>query len=186
MEKKAIIFSAPSGAGKTTIVNRVLQEFSELKFSISTTTRARRKGEMDGKDYCFLEKIDFLDKKDNHEFLEWEEVYKGVFYGTLKSEIVRIWQAGYHVIFDVDVKGGISLKKYFGNRALAIFINVPNVKVLQERLIHRKTDTKKVIQERVNKAVKEIQYKDNFDEIIVNDNLEEAVFHACQLVKSFI
>src|SRR6188508_1926173 len=164
MSGKAIIFSAPSGSGKTTIVKHLLKTNPDLGFSISASTRDKRgRTEQHGKDYYFLSPMDFKKKIDNDEFIEWEEVYEGNFYGTLKSEIERIWREGRNVIFDVDVKGGINLKKYFGDRALAIFVKVPSLEVLKERLKDRGTESEESLSRRLFKAQFEMSFQGKFD-----------------------
>ena len=164
MAGKAIIFSAPSGSGKTTIVKHLLKKNPDLGFSISASTRDKRgRTESHGKDYYFLSPEEFKRKIDADEFIEWEEVYEGNFYGTLKSEIERIWKIGKNVIFDVDVKGGLNLKKYFGNRALAIFVKVPSLEVLKERLSDRGTESAESLSRRLFKAKFEMSFQDQFD-----------------------
>lgn len=183
---KLVIFSAPSGAGKTTIVKHLLEQDFGFEFSISATTRQKRKGETDGKDYYFLTVNDFEQRIKNGEFLEWEEVYSGSYYGTLKSEVERIRDKGKHVLFDVDVVGGINIKKYYGNDALAVFIKPPSVEELKKRLINRSTDSPEVIANRVEKASHELTYAPNFDVIIVNDNLETAFKETEEKVRAFL
>ncbi len=186
-EGKAIIISAPSGSGKTTIVHHLLHKFSFLAFSISATTRQpRTQRENHGQDYYFLNPKVFKEKVAQGDFVEWEEVYDGICYGTLKSEIERLWSAGRHVIFDVDVKGGINLKKYFGDRALAIFIKVPSVAVLEKRLRHRNTESEEHIQKRVAKARYELTFAHQFDRIIVSEKLEKTLAEAEAMVLEFI
>lgn len=187
MPGKALIFSAPSGSGKTTIVKHLLANNPTLGFSISASTRDRRgRTEQDGKDYYFLSPDDFKRKIINNDFIEWEEVYAGNYYGTLKSEIERIWKMKKDVIFDVDVKGGLNLKKYFGDNALAIFVKVPSVETLKERLKNRGTETEETLSRRLFKANFEMGFADKFDKIIVNDNLDRAVLEAQSLYNSFI
>jgi guanylate kinase len=184
---KAIIFSAPSGAGKTTLVHHLLNNTDlQLAFSISATTRAKRSHEEDGKDYYFLQPNDFLSRAKNGEFLEWEEVYEHQYYGTLRSEIERIWSLGKHVIFDVDVIGGLNLKKIFGASALAIFVEPPSLEALQFRLRHRSTETPEKIAMRIAKAQSELAYASKFDTIIVNDILEDAMIQAELQVSAFL
>lgn len=185
--KKLIIFSAPSGSGKTTIVKRLLKNDDlKLKFSVSATSRAKRTGETNGVDYHFLSPEEFEQKIKNNEFLEWEQVYKGSYYGTLKSEIARIEKTGYHVIFDVDVVGGLNIKKYYKEKALALFIKPPSIAELENRLQKRGTDTPQAIQRRVAKAQKELAFSSDFDKIIVNDILDNAVNEAYRTVKFFL
>lgn len=186
MEGKAIIFSAPSGAGKTTIVHSLLDRIPSLRFSISATTRSKRPTEIDGRDYYFLSLDDFTSKKDSNELLEWEEVYEDTFYGTLKSEVDRIWNDGNHVIFDVDVQGGKRLKKILGDQAISIFVKVRGEDVLRERLMVRNTESEEVLKERVNKAAKEMEEEIHFDQVVLNENLDEAIDKAEAIVKSFI
>jgi len=183
---KLVIFSAPSGAGKTTIVKHLLEQDFGFEFSISATTRQMRKGETHGKDYYFLAVNDFEQRIKNGEFLEWEEVYSGSYYGTLKSEVERIREKGKHVLFDVDVVGGINIKKYYGNDALAVFIKPPSVEELKKRLINRSTDSPEVITKRVEKASHELTYARYFDVIIVNDNLETAFLETEERVRAFL
>jgi guanylate kinase len=184
---KAIIFSAPSGAGKTTIVHHLLgNEALRLSFSVSATSRPKRGHEQDGKDYYFLSSEDFLIRAKAGEFVEWEEVYKDQYYGTLKSEIERIWAEGKNVIFDVDVVGGLNLKKIFGDRALAIFVQPPSIEVLSFRLRNRSTETPEKIAMRIDKAKHEMAFAPKFDMILVNDKLPEALAQAELRVQEFI
>lgn len=186
MAGKAIIFSAPSGSGKTTIVKHLLKTNSDLGFSISASTRDKRgRTEQNGKDYYFLSPIDFKKKIDKNEFVEWEEVYEGNFYGTLKSEIDRIWNEGKNVIFDVDVKGGINLKKYFGARALSVFVKVPSIEVLKDRLHDRGTETPESLSRRLFKAEFEMTFQDQFDKVLVNEDLDRSLKEAQQLYDTF-
>lgn len=185
-EGKLIIFSAPSGAGKTTIVQYLLGVKPDLKFSISATTRAKRGDEVNNKDYYFISKEDFLHKIAHKEFVEFEEVYTGTFYGTLRSEIERIWSEGKHVIFDIDVEGGLHLKKKYGDKALAIFVQPPSLEVLIERLTGRGTDSPEKLAERFKKADKELKYADRFDVILKNDDLDTACKEADKLVGDFL
>lgn len=186
MGGKAIIFSAPSGSGKTTIVRHLLKNNPDLGFSISASTRDRRgRTEAHGKDYYFLSPEDFKKKIDEKEFIEWEEVYEGNFYGTLKSEIQRIWDQGKNVIFDVDVKGGLNLKKYFGDKSLAVFVKVPTLDILKERLNDRGTDSDESISRRLFKANFEMSFQDQFDKVLVNEDLEESLAEAQRLYDGF-
>lgn len=186
MPGKAIIFSAPSGSGKTTIVKHLLENNQDLGFSISASTRDRRgRTEQDGKDYYFLTPEEFKKKIDNDEFIEWEEVYAGNFYGTLKTEIERIWKEGRNVIFDVDVKGGINLKKYFGEKALSIFVKVPSIEILKDRLKERGTETEESLSRRLFKAKFEMSFADKFDVVLVNENLSNSLREAQQLYDQF-
>jgi guanylate kinase len=186
MVGKLVIISAPSGAGKTTIVKHLLECRLNLSFSVSATSRPIRGNEMDGVDYFFLTVADFKKKIDNNEFVEWEEVYKDLFYGTLKSELERIWANGQHVLFDVDVIGGINLKNKFGTNAIAIFIMPPSVKELENRLLKRATDTKEKIRIRVEKAKEELNLANQFDTVIVNHQLDKAKEETLKLVSSFL
>lgn len=184
-EGKVIIVSAPSGSGKSTLVNHLLSSDPGLEFSVSATTRSPRGTEKNGVDYFFLSVPEFRSRIEKGEFAEWEEVYNGQYYGTLKSELERIWAAGKTILFDVDVKGGISLKKIFGDRGLSIFIMPPSVEVLRQRLIARGTDSPEKIDERVKKAGIEIESAGLFDLVIVNDNLETAKNEILKAVKDF-
>ena len=186
MKGKLIIISAPSGAGKTTILKHLLSQDLNLVFSVSACSREKRKNEADGKDYYFISADEFRTKIINHEFLEWEEVYKDNFYGTLKSEVERIRKGGKNVIFDVDVKGGINIKKIYGSDALAIFIMPPSIEELNKRLRYRSTDSPENIDKRIDKAKHEIEYAGKFDSIIVNDNLELALHEVSEIVKKFL
>lgn len=186
MAGKAIIFSAPSGSGKTTIVKYLLENCPDLGFSISASTRDKRgRKEQDGKDYYFLSPEEFKKKIDNDEFIEWEEVYEGNYYGTLKSEIQRIWNEGKNVIFDVDVKGGLALKKYFGENALAIFVKVPSIEILEQRLVGRGTESHASLSQRLFKAKFEMTFADKFDVVLVNENLEKSLVEALRLYNDF-
>lgn len=185
--QKLIVFSAPSGSGKTTIVRHLIQKFPFLGFSISACTRDKRgRSEENGKDYYFLTPDEFRRKIENHEFVEWEEVYEGAFYGTLKSEIDRIWSEGKMAIFDVDVKGGLSLKEYYKDKALTIFVKVPSMEVLKDRLMDRGTETEDSLSRRLFKVNFEMGFQDQFDVILVNDNLEETLVKAEKLLLDFM
>jgi guanylate kinase len=186
MDSKLVIISAPSGSGKTTIVKHLLDSGLNLSFSVSATTRAKRDNETDGEDYFFLSVQEFKNRIKNNEFVEWEEVYKDLLYGTLKSELERIWAIGKNVIFDVDVKGGISLKNKFGTDAIAIFIMPPSVAELENRLTKRATDTPEKIRIRVDKAKDELKFADQFDTVIVNHQLDKAKEETLKIVSSFI
>jgi guanylate kinase len=186
MGGKAIIFSAPSGSGKTTIVKHLLKKYPDLGFSISASTRDKRgRTEKHGKDYYFLTPEEFKKKIDENDFIEWEEVYEGNFYGTLKSEIQRIWDQGKNVIFDVDVKGGLNLKKYFGDKALAIFVKVPSLDILKERLNDRGTESTESISRRLFKANFEMSFQDQFDKVLVNETLDKSLAEAQRLYEEF-
>lgn len=183
---KALIFSAPSGSGKTTLVKYLLQNNADLGFSISASTRDKRgRTEQDGKDYYFLSPEEFKKKIDNDEFIEWEEVYEGNFYGTLKSEIERLWKEGKNVIFDVDVKGGLSLKKYFGDKALAIFVKVPSLDVLKERLKDRGTESEESLSRRLFKAKFEMSFENKFDVVLINEDRSKSQAEAQRLYDTF-
>ena len=183
---KLIIFSAPSGAGKTSIVKEVLKNTPQLEFSISACSRPKRPGETEGTDYYFLTPEAFRQKIEEGAFLEWEEVYPGSYYGTLHSEVERIWDKGKHVVFDVDVAGGLTIKKRFPEKALAIFIKPPSVEELRKRLINRNTETPESLEKRLGKARQELSFAKDFDRVVVNDKLEDAVSEATGLVHSFI
>lgn len=185
-EGKLIIFSAPSGAGKTTIVHHLLSKMPELEFSISATTRERRGEEVHEKDYYFISKEEFLHRIAKKQFVEFEEVYTGTFYGTLRTEIERIWAMGKTVIFDIDVEGGMHLKRKYDGQALAIFVQPPSLEVLIERLTGRGTDSPEKLQERFIKAEKELKYAPQFDIILKNYDLQTACEEAEELVKDFI
>lgn len=181
-----IIFSAPSGAGKSTIINYLLQQGLPLQFSISATSRAPRGEETNGQEYYFLTPDEFKQKIADNEFIEYEEVYKDRFYGTLRSEVKRIQANGYSVVFDVDVVGGCNIKKQYGNEALSVFIKPPSIDTLRTRLEKRGTDTPETIENRLKKAAYELTFASKFDVIIVNDQLEKAQKEALDIVKKFI
>jgi|ERR1700741_4401083 len=184
---KLVIFSAPSGSGKTTIVRHLLSVFHEkLEFSISATSREKRGKEENGKDYHYLSLQDFRQKIDNNEFLEWEEVYQDTFYGTLRSSVEAIWARGKHVIFDIDVEGGLNLKEQFKDKALAIFVMPPSIKILEERLRVRNTESPESIARRVAKAEKELKTASLFDRFILNEHLETALKEAEKIVGDFL
>jgi guanylate kinase len=186
MNGKLVIISAPSGAGKTTIVKHLLDSGLNLSFSVSATTRPLRGNEEDGVDYFFLTVAEFKKRIENNEFVEWEEVYEDLFYGTLKCEIERIWADGKHVLFDVDVKGGINLKNKFGNNSIALFIMPPSVEELENRLVKRGTDTPGKIKVRVEKARDELKLANQFDFVIVNHQLDKAREEAVKILSSFL
>ena len=183
---KVIIISSPSGGGKTTIMHRLMEHLPELEFSISACSRSPRQGEINGKDYYFLTEDDFKKRIAEDAFLEYEEVYAGKFYGTLKSEVQRIWDEGHYVIFDVDVVGGCNLKDIFKNQALSIFIMPPNIEVLRERLLLRKTETPEAIDVRVSRAEFELSFSNRYDEVILNDSVEKAVEETRKVVMDFL
>jgi guanylate kinase len=186
MNGKLVIITAPSGAGKTTIVKHLLESRLNLSFSVSATTRHPRGDEKDGEDYFFLTVPEFNKRIQNNEFVEWEEVYKDLMYGTLKSELERIWANDHHVLFDVDVKGGINLKKKFGADSIAIFVMPPSVEELENRLVKRATDSPEKIRMRVDKAREEMKLANQFDHIIVNHHLDKAKNEALEIVSSFL
>lgn len=187
MQGKLIIFSAPSGAGKTTIVKHLLKKYPDkLAFSISASTREPRGDEENGKDYYFMSKEDFLHRIAHQEFVEFEEVYSGTYYGTLNSEIERIWTSGKHVVFDLDVIGGLRLKRKFGDQALAIFVEPPSLDELEKRLRGRGTDSEEKLKERIEKASKELIYAKDFDVILHNDSLDRACLEAEELIEDFL
>lgn len=183
---KVIIFSAPSGSGKSTIVNRLLGMFPELEFSISATSRAPRGEEQHGREYYFLDAGTFRRLVAEGAFVEYEEVYPGSFYGTLRSELDRIWDKGKAIVFDIDVKGGVNLKRLFGENALSIFIKAPSVETLRKRLEARGTDSCEAIERRVAKAEEELGYADRFDITVVNDVLDQAVEEAAERIRGFL
>lgn len=186
MNEKVLIFSAPSGSGKSTVVNHILDLHPEIEFSVSATSRPPRGEERNGVEYWFLTADDFRCRIAGDEFVEYEEVYPGRFYGTLKSEVRRIWDKGHVIIFDVDVKGGVSLKNYFGDKALSVFIQAPSVEELRRRLVSRGTDTPEAIETRVAKAAEEMTYAPFFDRILVNDDLSSAFREAEEMVDGFL
>ena len=184
---KLIIISAPSGAGKTTIVHELMKdETLNLMFSVSAASRKPRENEIDGKDYYFLSIEEFKKKIDNNEFIEWEEVYKNQFYGTLKSEAQRIWDLNKNIIFDVDVKGGLNIKKQFKNNSLAIFVKPPSIEELKNRLQNRGTETEASLNKRVEKTEYELTFASEFNKIIINDNLEKAINETKNIITNFI
>ncbi|OIQ37478.1 MAG: guanylate kinase [Crocinitomix sp. MedPE-SWsnd] len=183
---KCLIFSAPSGAGKTTLVHYLLRNMDELEFSISAASREPRGREVDGEDYHFLSVDEFKSRIEADAFVEWEEVYTDMFYGTLKSEVEKAWSKGKTVVFDVDAEGGINLKNIFRNHALSIFVKPPSLFVLEQRLRDRRTETENSIQKRLGKAQGELDKAEKFDYILLNDNLEKACHEAKDLVTQFI
>jgi len=186
MSGKLIIFSAPSGAGKSTIVHHILGCGFNLEFSVSATSRAPRGNEVHGVDYYYLTPEEFRSKIRKNEFLEYEEVYPDSFYGTLRSEVVRITGQGKNVVFDIDVLGGINIKKQYDEQALALFVAPPSIEVLHQRLISRGTDTPEMIAKRIGKAEYELSFAPQFDKVVVNDNLEEAKMEAEKLIREFL
>ena len=183
---KVIIFSAPSGSGKTTIVKQLLERYPQVEFSVSATSRAPRGTERDGVDYYFFTQEAFMQAVAEDRFVEWEEVYKGTCYGTLRSELERIWQKGHTIAFDVDVIGGLNLKRLFGDDACSVFVMPPSIEELRRRLEGRGTDAPEVIDRRIAKAEFELTKALEFDHVVVNDRLEEAVAEVCALVDRFI
>ena len=187
MDNKVVIFSAPSGAGKSTIVNHLLGIHPELEFSISATSRAPRGQEQHGKEYYFFSADDFRQMIAEDKFVEYEEVYAGSFYGTLRSEVERIWAKGHAIVFDIDVQGGVNLKRIFGDKALSVFIQAPSVKVLRERLVGRGTDTEEAIERRVAKAASEMEFAaGKFDHVLINDDLDTAKTEAERIITEFL
>lgn len=183
---KLVIFSAPSGAGKSTLVNYLLPQFPQLSFSISATSRAPRGQEEHGKDYYFLSSEEFKVRVAQDELLEWEEVYSGTYYGTLRTEVERIWSEGKVVVFDIDVVGALNLKKQFGDRALTLFVQAPSVEILEQRIRGRGTDSEEKIQQRVAKATIEMSRAPEFDKVVVNDDLNTAKAKALAILKDFL
>lgn len=187
MDNKVIIFSAPSGAGKSTIVNHLLGLHPELEFSISATSRAPRGQEQHGVEYYFFSADEFRQMIAEEKFVEYEEVYAGSFYGTLKSEVERIWAKGHAIVFDIDVQGGVNLKRIFGDQAFSVFIQAPSVEILRERLVGRGTDTAEAIEKRVAKAASEMEFAaGKFDHVLVNDNLADAFAEAEKVIGDFL
>jgi len=185
-EGKLFIFTAPSGAGKTTIVRHLLKSYDFLGFSVSATTRAKREYEIHGKDYYFLTPEEFRTGVDNDEFIEWEEVYEDQYYGTLKSEVNRVWDTGKHIVFDIEVKGATNIKNLYGDKCQAIFIKPPSLEVLIERLTNRKTESDASLKKRIARAKREMTYQDTFDAILVNDLLQVALKEAEFMVEAFV
>lgn len=185
-EGKMIVVTAPSGAGKTTIVKHLLDRYTVLDFSISATTRDRRPKEKHGRDYYFMSVEEFKAQRRKRKFVEWEEVYEDQFYGTLKSEVQRIWDEGKHIIFDIDVRGAHSIKKKYGDRCLAIFIKPPNVDTLIDRLTKRKTESPESLRKRIRKVKRELKHHDRFDRLLINDLLEVALEEAEIMVEDFL
>ena len=183
---KMFVFTAPSGAGKTTVVQHLLKKFDFLGFSISATTREKRPTEKEGKDYYFLSVEDFKSKRRKRKFIEWEEVYEDQYYGTLRSEVDRLWQEQKHIVFDIDVKGARSIKKKYGDQCLAIFIAPPSLSVLVDRLTNRKTETPASLKKRIARVKREMKYQDKFDKVLINDLLEVTLEEAECMVEDFI
>ncbi len=183
---KLVIFTAPSGAGKTTIVRHLLQRFDNLAFSVSATTRKQRAHEIDGRDYYFLTPEEFMQRVAHGDFLEWEEVYPGQYYGTLRSEIERLWQEGKDVIFDIDVKGAWRIKQAYPDKSLAVFVMPPSPKTLFERLRNRHTENEESLHMRIARASEELKWAPRFDVILVNDHLEDALKQAEKIVGEFL
>ncbi len=184
--EKLVIFSAPSGSGKTTVVRHLLKTIPNLEFSISATTRAPRSNESPGEDYYFYSKEEFQRAIENDEFLEYEEVYEGVYYGTLRSEVERLWSEGKSVIFDVDVEGGLTIKKYYDKKALALFLRPPTVDILISRLRNRNTESEDQLAIRIAKVTSELKFEHQFDKVIVNDVLSDTFVMAEEIVTSFL
>lgn len=185
-QPKLLIFTAPSGAGKTTIVHRLLHADKRLAFSVSATTRKKRDQETDGKDYYFLSQQEFKERVKKEEFIEWEEVYSGIFYGTLKSEVERLAKENKAILFDIDVKGALNIKRQYGNNALAIFVQPPSLAVLKERLRNRNSENDASMTKRIERAEYEMSFADKFDTVVVNDRLEEAVADATMKIGRFL
>jgi guanylate kinase len=184
--KKLIIFTAPSGAGKTTIVKHLLKVRQDISFSISACTRKQRYGEVNGMDYYFYSVSEFMRKIENDEFIEWEEVYENQYYGTLESEVERIWGTGKHVIFDIDVKGAHKIKQKYKDRALTVFVKPPTFEQLKQRLIDRKTEDDASLQRRINRVKEEMTYERLFDVTVINNDLDQALLDAEQFVNDFL
>jgi guanylate kinase len=182
---KLFIFTAPSGAGKTTIVKHILKKYGNLGFSVSATTREKRDHEIDGRDYYFISVEEFKNKIDAGEFIEWEEVYRDQYYGTLKSEVDRIWSQNKHLVFDIDVRGAKNIKEIYGNRCMVVFVRPPSVHTLVERLINRNTESPESIEKRISKVKKEMEYENCFDFTLVNDVLEVSYIEAEHIVEIF-
>ncbi len=186
MKGKLIIVTAPSGAGKTTIVRHLLNKYDDIAFSVSATSRSKREHEKDGVDYYFLNPSEFRKKIEAGEFLEWEEVYENQYYGTLKSEVQRLWDEGKHIIFDIDVKGAYNIKQAYPDFSLTIFVKPPSPEILFERLRNRGSETPESYRRRVKRATLELQYEDKFDKVLLNDDLDRALKEAEFLVEEFV
>ena len=185
-EGKMFIFTAPSGAGKTTIVRHLLDKYNFLDFSISATTRNKRPHEQDKVDYYFMSVDEFKENVANGAFIEWEEVYENQFYGTLKSEVERIWSNNKHLVFDIDVRGAQNIKRFFGDKCMSVFVRPPSVEVLIDRLVNRNTETPESLQKRISKVRREMEYENTFDMVLVNDLLEVSFVEAEHIVETFI
>lgn len=185
-ENRVLIFSAPSGAGKTTVVRHLLNKYSCLGFSISATSRKARGEEKDGREYFFMSTEEFKKKIAAGEFVEYEEVYAGFYYGTLKNEVERIWGLGKIIVFDIDVKGAVNLKRLYGENALAVFVKPPSIEILRERLVARGTDTEEAIERRIAKAKEELLFTEYFDEVLTNKNLVKCLLESEKIVEKFI
>ena len=183
---KLLLFAAPSGAGKTTIVHHLLDTFDELEFSISATTRPQRPYEKEGRDYYFINRERFQELIRQDAFVEWEEVYEGLFYGTLKKEVERLWAKGKHIIFDIDVKGAMNIKKAYPREALAVFVKPPSLEALENRLLARRTEDDATLKKRMARAAGEMSYENKFDVVLVNDVLDDALAKAEKIVRNFI
>jgi len=183
---KMFIFTAPSGSGKTTVVRHLLKKYDFLDFSVSATSREKRPHEVEGKDYYFLSEQEFRDKIDKGEFLEWEEVYDNQFYGTLKSEVQRVWDGGKHIVFDIEVNGATNLKKMYGDKALAVFIKVPSFTELVKRLKSRKTESADSLRKRIKRIKRELTYEESFDKVLINDIREVTLKEAEYIVLDFL
>lgn len=186
MEGKMFIFTAPSGAGKTTIVKHLLSKYDKLGFSVSATTRNKREYEIDGKDYYFLSLEEFKAKVADGDFIEWEEVYPDQYYGTLKSEVDRIWAMGRHLVFDIDVRGALNIKNIYKERCMSVFVRPPSVSTLVERLTQRNTETPESLEKRISKVKKEMSFENCFDIVLVNDLLDISLREAEHIVNTFI
>ena len=183
---KLLLFAAPSGAGKTTIVHHLLERYDELAFSVSATTRERRPHEVDGEDYYFLSGEHFQELIRQDGFVEWEEVYSGLFYGTLRSELQRLWAAGKHIVFDIDVKGALNIKRAYPNETLAIFVKPPSLQALSNRLRQRGTEDEANLKKRMDRATAELAYEPQFDRVLINDELDKALADAEAIIETVL
>lgn len=186
INQKAIIFTGPSGGGKTTLSKYILRKFAQVQRSVSATTRMPRNGEVEGEDYYFIPLKEFTDKIENNQFVEWEQVYEGLYYGTLEQEVQRVWEQGKVVLFVVDVLGADSLKKYFGEKSMSLFVKTPNMEVLSERLFHRGTESADEVKKRLEKARLELKYEEHADVVVVNDLLEDSKARVFELVDDYL